>query len=116
MTSYGGATSALSSPARARWYRIPGRARMSAIVPPAQLDVPEVRHPGHLTQPGQHLFRDALVDGQDHHRVAPRRVAADLHARDVHVVLAQDRAKPPNHPRAVLMPADQEATLGHKVD
>ena len=31
-------------------------------------------------------------------------------------MLAQDRAETPDHPRSVLVPADQEATLRHQVD
>src|SRR5216683_457920 len=117
MTSYGGATSVLGSPARARLYRTPGRARTSAIgLGPSELDVAEVRHAADLAQLGQHVWRHAVIHGQDHHRVASRRVAAHLHARDVDVVIAQDRAKTPNDAGPVVVAADQETPFGHEVD
>src|SRR5712691_13117628 len=116
MTSYGGATSVLRSPARERRYRMPGKALTSAIGRSPELHVPEVGHAGHLTEPRQHVGADGIVDGEDHHGVAARRVAPDLHARDVDVVLTQDRAKAADHSRPVVVPADQEAPLGHEVD
>src|SRR2546425_2868137 len=116
MTSYGGDTSLPGSPARARWYRSPGVARTSAIGASPELDVPEVRHAVHLAEPGQDVSLDRVVDGQDHHRVPARTIASDLHARDVHVVLAEDGAEPPDHPGPVFVAADQEAAVGHQVD
>src|ERR1700737_4627481 len=115
MTSYGGATSELGSPALARWYRIPGRARTSAIGR-SELDVAEVRHPAYLAQLGQHVRRDPVIHGQDHHRVAARCIATHLHACDVDVVLAQDHAKASDHAGPVLVAAYQEAAFGHKVN
>src|ERR1700694_1895790 len=116
MTSYGGATRELGSPARARWYRRPGRARTSAIGLVAELDVAQVGHPRHVAQLGQHVSRDAVVDGQDHHRVATGRIAANLHAGDVDVVLAEDRAHASHDAWAIVVPADQEATFWNQVD
>src|SRR5712691_11595264 len=113
MTSYGGATSVLRLPALASRYRIPGSARTSAIGPAPELDVPKVGHARHVAQPREHVGADRVVDGQDHHRVAPRRIAPYLHARDVDIVLAQDRAKAAHYPRPVIMPADQEPPFGH---
>src|SRR3989442_2892707 len=115
MTSYGGETSLRGSPARARWYRSPGVARTSAIGASPELDVPEVGHAVHLAEPGQDVSLDRVVDGQDHHRVPPRTIASDLHARDVHVVLAEDRAEPPDHARPVFVAADQETAVRHPV-
>src|SRR5260370_1234005 len=97
MTSYGGANRDLRSPARERRYRMPGKALTSAIGRSPELHVPEVGHACHLTEPRQHVGADGIVDGEDHHRVAAGRVAPDLHAGDVDVVLAQDRAKAPYH-------------------
>src|SRR5712692_6893863 len=116
MTSYGGATSALRLPALASRYRIPGSARTSAIGRAPKLDVSKVGHAGHVAQARKHVGADRIVDGEDHHRVAPRRIATHLHARDVDVVLAQDRAKAADHPRPVIVPADQESPLWHQVD
>src|SRR5712691_836312 len=98
MTSYGGATSVLRSPARERRYRMPGKALTSAIGRSPELHVPEVGHAGHLTEPRQHVGADGIVDGEDHHGVAARRVAPDLHARDVDVVLTKIVPKLPTTP------------------
>src|ERR1700694_20621 len=116
MTSYGGATSELGSPARARWYRRPVRARTSAIGLVAELDVAQVGHPRHVAQLGQHVRRDAVVDGQDHHRVATGRIAANLHAGDVDVVLAEDRAHASHDAWSIVVPADPDATFWNQVD
>src|SRR5260370_6213018 len=116
MTSYGGATSALRLPAIASRYRIPGSARTSAIGRAPKLDVSKVGHARHVPQARKHVGTDRIVDGEDHHRVAPRRIATHLHARDVDVVLAQDRAEAADHPRPVIVPADQESPLWHQVD
>src|SRR6266581_624101 len=99
MTSYGGATSALRLPALASRYRIPGSARTSAIGRAPKLDVSKVGHARHVAQARKHIGADRIVDGQDHHRVAPRRIATHLHARNV-----------------VVVPADQESPLWHQVD
>src|SRR6266852_5564495 len=116
MTSYGGANSVLGLPALASRYRIPGNALTSAIGRVSELDVAKVRHASNLPQSYQHVVADGIVDGEDHHRVAARRITADLHARDVDVVLAQDRAKAADHARAVLVTADEKAPFGHEID
>jgi len=97
---------------------MPGSGRMSAIgfAGDAELYVTQIRHPPNLPQPLQHVGRDPLVHGQDHHRVAPRGVASHLHARDVHVVLAQDAAHLAHDAGPVLVPADEEAAVGYEVD
>jgi len=77
-----------------------------------QLDVTQVCHPVDLAQTVEQLGRDTVVDRQDHHRVAPRRVASDLHAGDVHVVLAEDAADLAHDPGPVLVPADEKAAVG----
>src|SRR6266851_9854131 len=116
MTSYGGATNWLRSPVRERRYRIPANALTSAIGRAPELHIAEVGHARYLTQSRQHVGPDGIVDGEDHHRVAARSVAPDLHARDVDVVLAEDRAKTPDHARPVVVAADEEAPLRHEVD
>src|SRR6267143_2593775 len=116
MTSYGGATSLVGSPARARWYRIPGNARTSAIGASPQLDVAQVRHAVHLTQQRQHVSFDRVVDGEDHHCAPPWPVTSHLHVRDVDVVLAEDGAEPSHHAGTVLMAAHQEAAIRDEVD
>src|SRR5438874_3963080 len=89
---------------------------MSAIGYSEELHVPEVRHSFHLSEPRQHLRRDLVVDGEDHHRTAPRGVAPHLHARDVDIVLAEDAAHPPDHTGSVLVSADKESSVRHEVD
>src|SRR4029077_4060323 len=116
MTSYGGATSMPRLPAFASRYRIPGSALTSAIGRAPELYISKVGHACHVAQACKHVGADRIVHGQDHHRVAPGRIASDLHARDVDVVLAQDGAKAANHARPVIVPADQEAPLRHEVD
>src|SRR4029077_12051915 len=98
MTSYGGATSVPRLPAFASRYRIPGSALTSAIGRAPELYIPKVGHARHVAQACKHVGADRIVDGEDHHRVAPRRIAPDLHARDVDVVLSQDRPEAANHP------------------
>src|ERR1700674_25007 len=115
MTSYGGATSKLRSPALGS-YRIPGSARTSAIGASLELNVPQIRHSRDLAESLQNISLHAIVHGEDHHRAATRAVATHLHACDVDVVLAEDGAHTPHQARPVLMPADQEAAGGNKVD
>src|SRR5579864_1427574 len=99
---------------------MPGSARTSAIGPPQsydpELDVAKVRHARDLAQTGQHILRDAIVDREDHHRVASGRLAPELHARDIDIVLTEDGAELADHARAVLVEAHEEATFGHQVD
>src|SRR2546430_10062955 len=115
ITSYGGATSSVRWAVSAK--RIPGSARTSAIgASVAKLDVVEVGHTVHLLQSLQQRRRDGVVDREDHHRLPSRRVAADHHARDVDVVLAEDRAHATDDAWPVRMPAHKEAALGHEVD
>src|SRR5260370_13631735 len=90
MTSYGGATSVLRLPALASRYRIPGSPRTSAIGRAPELDVSKVGHARHVAQARKHVWADRIVDSEDHHRVAPRRIATHLHARELDVVLAKD--------------------------
>src|SRR6266487_3850668 len=88
ITSYGGATSSARCAASAQ--RIPGSALTSAIgASITKLDVVEVGHAIYLVQPLEQRRRDRVVDREDHHRLPSRRVAADHHARDVDVVLAE---------------------------
>src|SRR5258706_1932805 len=116
MTSYGGATSVLRLPALASRYRIRGSARTSAIGRPRMLSVPKFGHARHVAQARKYVGADRIVDGEDHHRVAPRRIATHLHARDVDVVLAQNRAEATDHPRPVIVAAHKESPLWHQVD
>src|SRR5215472_3498303 len=96
---------------------MPGNGRTPAIgLADAELYVAQVRHPPNLSKAVQHIRRNPVVDGQDHHRVAPGRVATDLHAGDVHVVLAEDTADLADHAGAVLVPADQEAAVRDQID
>src|SRR5579859_5428630 len=99
---------------------MPGSARTSAIGPPpsheAELYVAQVRHSGDLAKARQHIVGHAVIDREDHHRVAPRRVAPHLHARDVDVVLAEDGAELADHARTVLVPAHEKAAFGHEID
>src|SRR6266545_5770238 len=96
---------------------MPGKARTSAIGGrPQQLDITQVGHARDLFESPQHLGGNPLVDGENHHRVAPRSIPSHLHARDVYVVLAQDAAHPADHPGTVLVTADQEAAFRHEVD
>src|SRR5690349_4296863 len=81
----------------------------------AELYITKVGHPPYLSQPSQDIVGDAIVDGQDHHRAASRGITADLHAGDVHVVLAEDGAHAADDAGPVLVPADQEAAFGHQV-
>src|SRR5579859_746376 len=113
MTSYGGATSLVSSPASA--YRIPGSARTSAIGASSQLYVAEVRHSIDLMQAVEHARAHGVVDREDHHRPAARSVPADEHARDVDVVLAKNGADAAHDARLVLVLADEEAALRDEV-
>src|ERR1700730_1244178 len=114
MTSYGGATNLV------RWavsaYRMPGSARRSAIGVSAELHGTQVRHSIDLTKPLQDIRADRIIDSQDHHGVASRTIAPNLHARDVDVVLAEDGANAPDQARPVRVPADQEAAGRHEVD
>src|SRR5436305_4482566 len=114
ITSYGGATSSVSRAASA--YRIPGSGRTSAIARPLEVDVVQVGEAVDGAQVVENRVADRVVDREDHHRAAARRVAADEHARDVHVVLAEDRADAADDAGAVLVPADEEAAIGHKID
>src|SRR4029077_8484353 len=116
MTSYGGATNVPRLPAFASRYRIPGSALTSAIGRAPELHISKGGHACHVAQAHKHVGADRIVDGEDHHRVAPGRIAAHLHARDVDVVLSQDRAEAANHPRPVIVPAHQEPPLRHEVD
>src|SRR5258706_9680184 len=95
---------------------MPGKERTSAIGVSADLYVAQVGHPPNLSQPSEHVGGNPIIDGENHHRITARRVPTDLHARDVHVVLAEDAANSPHDARAVLVAADQEAALGHEVD
>src|SRR5258708_19462757 len=97
MTSYGGATSALRLPALASRYRIPGSARTSAIGRAPKLDVSKVGHARHVAQSRKHVGADRIVDGEDHHRVAPRRIATHLHARHTYHFLPSDPPTPTSH-------------------
>src|SRR5438270_140276 len=114
MTSYGGETSSVSRAMSA--YRIPGSGRTSAIARPLEVDVVQVGEPVDGPQMLENDVADWVVDREDHHRAAARCVAADEHARDVHVVLAENRAYAPDDAGAILVPADEEAALGHEVD
>src|SRR5579862_9681877 len=114
ITSYGGETSSVSRAASA--YRMPGSARTSAIARPLEVDVVQVRQAVDRAQVLEHSVADRVVDREDHHRAAARRVPADQHARDVDVVLAEDGADAADDARAVLVAADEEAALGHEVD
>src|SRR5579864_6454779 len=99
---------------------MPGSARTSAIGPPQsynpELDVAKVRHARDLSQARQHILRDAVVDREDHHRVAARRITPELHARDVDIVLAEDGPELTDHARAILVQAHEKAPFGHQVD
>src|SRR5438105_3345024 len=88
---------------------------MSAVGVLEQLYVAQIRHPLYLSQPRQNLWRDAVVDGQDHHGIGTRRVSADLHARDVHVVLAENAADLAHDARTIFVAADQKTALGYQV-
>src|SRR5438046_648958 len=75
----------------------------------------QVRHTVDSPQPVEHRFGYRVVHRQDHHRATARSIPADEHARDVDVVLAEDRAHSTDHSRPVLVAADQEASIGHEV-
>src|SRR5205807_5620634 len=61
-------------------------------------------------------LRDRIIDRDDHDCVATRTIAAHLHARDVDVFLAEQRADGADHTGAIRVPAHQEGALWHQVD
>src|SRR6185503_19273078 len=57
-----------------------------------------------------------VVEGQDHQRLAARVEASDLHRRDVHVVLAEQRPDAADQARLVLVLGQEQVTLDRNVD
>ena len=89
---------------------------MSGVGVLEQFYITQIRHPLYLSQPQQNILRDPVVDRQDHHRVAARRISADLHAGDVHVVLAENAADLADDAWTIFVPADQKTPFRYQVD
>src|SRR5712691_10497181 len=66
--------------------------------------------------PGAHVIGDRVVEREDHQRLTARMEAADLHRGDVHVVLAEERAHPPDEAGLVLMLCEEQVTFDGHVD
>src|SRR4029077_13060059 len=62
------------------------------------------------------LVRYRVVEREDHERLAPRMEATDLHRRDVHVVLAEQRAHATDETGLVLMLRQKEMAVHGHVD
>src|SRR5919109_2384726 len=114
MTSYGGATTFPRSTRRGSYMMAwKGRTVATAAL---QGDGQHIGHAGDAANLGLNRLRNRIIDREDHHGVAARMVAADLHARDVDVLLAKERPNGPDDPGPIGMPAHQEGALWHKVD
>src|SRR5207249_2872081 len=63
-----------------------------------------------------HLVGHGVVERQDHQRLAARVKTPYLHRRDVHVVLAEQRADAADEARLVLVFRKEQVTLDRNVD
>src|SRR5688500_12951723 len=62
------------------------------------------------------LVGHRIVQGQDHERLATGMETSDLHRRDVHVVLAEQRPDAPNEAGFVLVLREKQVALDRNVD
>src|SRR2546425_3276162 len=62
------------------------------------------------------LIRHRIVEREDHERLAPRMEPADLHGRDVHVVLAQERTDASDEAGLVLVLREEQMSFDRHVD
>src|SRR6266550_1647185 len=63
-----------------------------------------------------HLVGDRVVEREDHERFAPRVETPDLHRRDVHVVLAEERPHATDEAGLVLVLRQEEMALHRDID
>src|SRR5437879_474385 len=63
-----------------------------------------------------HLVWHRIVEREDHQRFAARMKSADLHRRDVHVVLSEQRTDAPHEAGFVLMLREQQVPFDRNVD
>src|ERR1700737_61798 len=87
-----------------------------ALAASSEFDIADVGHAFDVGQSPAHIFRDLIIDGDDHDGTAARRISAQLQRGDVDIGLTEGDTHLPDPPRNVVVVSDEESPRWFHVD